>query len=57
MLNRKEEKGQGLLEYALLIVFIAIVIIAVLGFFGFSVFDLYEGSMAKLCTVFTCAIP
>ena len=55
MFQREKEKGQGLLEYALLIVFIAVVIVAVLGFFGISVFDIYDGLIMKpLCTVFSC---
>ena len=46
------EIGQGLVEYALLIVFVVIVIIIILQLFGISVFDIYEFAITKLSEVF-----
>jgi Flp pilus assembly pilin Flp len=47
------EIGQGLVEYALLLVFIAIVIIVILEILGISVFDLYDFAISKLVEVFS----
>ncbi len=36
------ERGQGIVEYALIIVFIAIVVVVALAFFGTWLRDLYQ---------------
>ena len=47
------ESGQGLVEYALILVFIAIVVILILQILGISVFDLYDSAISKLLEVFS----
>lgn len=42
MFSVVREEGQGLVEYALIILFIAIVVIAVLALFGTQVSSLFE---------------
>lgn len=42
MLFLPREEGQGLVEYALIILFIAIVVVAVLIIFGPAIGDLYS---------------
>jgi len=46
MFHKKGERGQGLVEYALILVFIAIVVVAALGMFGIGLgvtyYDLIE---------------
>jgi pilus assembly protein Flp/PilA len=43
MLFLPREEGQGLVEYALIILFIAIVVVAVLLIFGPAIGNLYSG--------------
>lgn len=38
----KDEKGQGMVEYALIIGFVAIAVIVVLGFLGTSISDKFQ---------------
>ena len=47
------EIGQGLTEYALLFVFIAIAIIVILQLFGISVFDMWDFAVARLGEAFS----
>ena len=42
MLTRKEEIGQGLVEYALLLMLVAMIVLLILVVFGVSVSDTYE---------------
>lgn len=42
MLHLAREDGQGLLEYALIITFVAVVVLVILGVFGDEVLELYE---------------
>jgi pilus assembly protein Flp/PilA len=42
MLFAKKEKGQGLVEYALILVLVAIVVIAALTLLGPSISELFE---------------
>ena len=42
MFNRKEEIGQGLVEYALLLMLVAMVVLLILVVFGLGVSDTYE---------------
>ncbi len=42
MIFLPREEGQGLVEYALILLFIAIVVIAVLVIFGPAIRDLYQ---------------
>lgn len=44
----KNERGQGLVEYAIIIVFVAIVVILVVTIFGTSVGDLFSKSINSL---------
>jgi len=44
----REEAGQGLVEYALLLVLIAMAIILVLGYFGVSLSNFYEWIITSL---------
>ena len=48
-----EERGQGLVEYALILVLIAIVVIVVLYLLGGSIVDLWFNAVTPLCEVFT----
>lgn len=41
-MNKLEDKGQGLVEYALILVLMALVIIVALELFGISVSDLFS---------------
>ncbi len=42
MLFYRKERGQGMVEYALLIVLLALVVIAAITFMGTSLFTLYS---------------
>ncbi|MBI3158601.1 MAG: Flp family type IVb pilin [Chloroflexi bacterium] len=42
------EKGQSIVEYALLLVFIAIVVIVVLGLFGTTIGDVFSNIISGL---------
>lgn len=44
----KDESGQGMVEYALIIALIAIVVIAVLAALGGSITDVFKGSSDAL---------
>ena len=48
MYRRKQEEGQGLVEYALILVFIAIVVVAALGLFGLGLGDTYNNIITTL---------
>jgi len=39
---RKDERGQGLVEYSLIILLIAVGVVASLGDFGLGVYDIYD---------------
>jgi len=45
------EEGQGLVEYALIILFIAIVVVAILLIFGPALRDLYNYIITELLSV------
>jgi Flp pilus assembly pilin Flp len=47
------ETGQGLVEYALLFVFVVIVVIVILQLLGISVLDMYEYAASQLGEAFT----
>jgi pilus assembly protein Flp/PilA len=44
----KEQEGQGLIEYALIILFIAIAVIAVLGLVGEEIVEVFENIIDEL---------
>ena len=51
----KDESGQGMVEYALIIALIAIVVIAVLTALGGSITDVFKGSSDALDEAVTTA--
>ena len=53
----KDESGQGMVEYALIIALIAIVVIAVLAALGGSITDVFQGSADALDEAVTTAAP
>ena len=53
MIWSAKERGQGLVEYAFLFVFVVIVVIGALRVFGISVFDLYSSFVPKLVEAFS----
>jgi pilus assembly protein Flp/PilA len=52
-----DEKGQGLVEYALILVLVATVIIIILGVFGVSVREVYCDITRQLDPYFHLGIP
>lgn len=46
-----KERGQGLVEYALLLVLLVLVVIAVLYLLGISIYDLWGNAVYPLCNV------
>ena len=48
-----EERGQGLVDYALILSLLVIVVIVVLVFFGEAVGNLYEGAISELVKAFS----
>lgn len=48
MLLIKEGKGQGLLEYALILVLVAIIVIVVLALLGAPIGDMYSNVIAQI---------
>ena len=44
----KEESGQGMVEYGLIIALVAVAAIATLGFLGTSLSDIFDGIKDKL---------
>jgi pilus assembly protein Flp/PilA len=48
MIYLPEEDGQGLVEYGLILVLIAIAVVALVSVFGSQVQDLYSEVMSKL---------
>ena len=52
---KSEEKGQGMVEYALIIAFIAIVVIAALVFLGPAIADLFTNITGELENATTAA--
>ncbi len=49
----KTERGQGLMEYALILVLVAIVVVIGLTLYGNSVEDLYDFAVTGLVDIFT----
>ncbi|MGD2158685.1 MAG: pilus assembly protein [Anaerolineales bacterium] len=47
------ERGQGIAEYAFLLVLVFLVVLVVLQLFGISVFDIYTYLVEELLKVFT----
>ena len=47
-LHQRWERGQGLVEYALIILFVAIAVVAMLGIFGTEVNGMYESLLTHL---------
>lgn len=45
---RADENGQGLVEYALIMVFIAVVVLVAVGFFGTELADTYTEIIDEL---------
>ena len=48
MLIASKEKGQGLVEYAFIIAFVAIVVVAILSIFGHSISSWYSAVIVGL---------
>lgn len=48
MLFAPKEKGQGLVEYALILVLVAVVVIAVLALLGPAISDIFQTIMNSL---------
>ncbi len=46
--QRRERRGQGLVEYALILVLVAVVVIAILSILGPAIADVYEQVICKL---------
>lgn len=53
MLYSPREKGQGLLEYALILSLVAVVVVLVLIVLGVSVENLYQYTINRLIEVFS----
>ena len=49
-LVRRDQEGQGMLEYALIITFVALVVIAALTIFGTQIAAIYNTASASLST-------
>jgi Flp pilus assembly pilin Flp len=47
MFNRKEEIGQGLVEYALLLMLVAMVVLLILVVFGLGVSNTYDNGILQ----------
>ena len=47
-----KERGQGLVEYALILVLVVLIVIVVLYFLGVSINDLWVNAVIPLCEVF-----
>ena len=48
MLNLPREKGQGLVEYALILVLVAVVVIAILAILGPTIGNVFSSIIANL---------
>jgi pilus assembly protein Flp/PilA len=48
MLFSPKEKGQGLVEYALILVLVAVVVIVILALLGPAIADVFENILAYL---------
>lgn len=48
LLNLKDEKGQGLVEYGLIIIFVAIVVVAILLLLGPAVGNIFSNIQSEL---------
>jgi Flp pilus assembly pilin Flp len=53
MLLSSSEIGQGIAEYAFLLVLVVIVVIVILQLFGITVLDMYEYAASRLGEVFS----
>ena len=49
----QSERGQGLVEYSLILALVFLVVIIVLAFFGEAVVELYNNTIGPLLAVFT----
>ena len=49
----KAEGGQGLVEYAFILVLIAVVVIVAVALFGDSLSNMYDGAITELVKAFT----
>lgn len=47
-MNTRKQKGQGLVEYAIIIALVALAVVAVLALFGPQVMSLYDGALTRL---------
>jgi Flp pilus assembly pilin Flp len=47
-MNTRKQKGQGLVEYALIIALVALAAVAFLALFGPQVMSLYDGALTRL---------
>lgn len=47
-MNTRKQKGQGLVEYALIISLVALAVVAMLALFGPQVMSLYDGALTRL---------
>jgi len=48
LISRKEHLGQSIIEYALIIVFVAVVIVIFLAFVGPSIGNVYSGIITTI---------
>jgi pilus assembly protein Flp/PilA len=48
MLTFKDEKGQGLVEYALILVLVSVVVLVILGLLGNTVVDVFDQIVSGL---------
>jgi pilus assembly protein Flp/PilA len=48
-----KERGQGIAEYALILVLVVLIVIVVLYFLGVSINDLWVNAVTPLCKVFS----
>ena len=48
MLTFKDNKGQGLVEYALILVLVAVVVIVILALLGPAIANVFSGIMATI---------
>lgn len=53
MENKPEERGQGLVEYAFILVLIAVVVVLVLALVGDAIYNLWNDAVLPLLDVFT----
>ena len=48
MIYKPQDEGQGLVEYALILVFVSIVVIAILGLFGPTIGNVFSNVVSSI---------